>query len=276
MKIAVITGASSGMGREFVLQLDREENFDELWLIARRREVLEEIGKETRAKVRAISLDLTKKESIEEYRTLLEAEKPEISVLVNASGYGKFGKFEDMELDDLMGMIDLNDKALVAVTYVSLPYLKNGSRMWFILPDEGYTTADVLTDGQYMQMLLGQDWENEKWMKVNLSVPKFDVKCTLDLKNGLQEMAVADVFSESKANFEALTGDVPIFLTAVNQSVRVQIDEEGVKAAAYIEIPGAMSPAPPEEIIDFILDRPFLFAITTDSVPLFMGTVNTP
>ena len=154
--------------------------------------------------------------------------------------------------------------------------LKNGSRMWFILPDEGYTTADVLTDGQYMQMLLGQDWENEKWMKVNLSVPKFDVKCTLDLKNGLQEMAVADVFSESKANFEALTGDVPIFLTAVNQSVRVQIDEEGVKAAAYIEIPGVMSPAPPEEIIDFILDRPFLFAITTDSVPLFMGTVNTP
>ena len=130
MKIAVITGASSGMGREFVLQLDREENFDELWLIARRREVLEEIGKETRAKVRAISLDLTKRESIDEYRSLLDAEKPEISVLVNASGYGKFGKFEDMELDDLMGMIDLNDKALVAVTYVSLPYLKNGSRIY--------------------------------------------------------------------------------------------------------------------------------------------------
>ena len=154
--------------------------------------------------------------------------------------------------------------------------LKNGSRMWFILPDEGYTTADVLADGQYMQMVLRQDWENEKWMKVNLSVPKFDVNSTMDLNGGLQEMGVTDVFNEGAANFSEITGDVPIFLTAANQSVRVQIDEEGVKAAAYIEFPGATSPAPPEEIIDFILDRPFIFAITTDNIPLFMGTVNNP
>ena len=154
--------------------------------------------------------------------------------------------------------------------------LNNGSRMWFILPDEGYTTADVLTDGQYMQMVLQQDWENEKWMKVNLSIPKFDVNSTMNLKDGFQKMGVTDVFTEGVANFYGITGDVPIFLTAANQSVRVQIDEEGVKAAAYIEIPGATSPAPPEEIIDFILDRPFIFAITTDSIPLFMGTVNNP
>lgn len=154
--------------------------------------------------------------------------------------------------------------------------LKNGSRMWFILPDEGYTTSDVLADGQYMQMVLQQDWENTKWMKVNLSVPKFDVNSTMGLKGGLQEMGVTDVFNEGAANFSEITGDVPIFLTAANQSVRVQIDEEGVKAAAYIEFPGATSPAPPEEIIDFILDRPFIFAITTESIPLFMGTVNNP
>ena len=154
--------------------------------------------------------------------------------------------------------------------------LKNGSLMWFILPDEGYTTTDVLADGQYMQMVLQQDWENTKWMKVNLSVPKFDVNSTLNLKDGLQEMGVTDVFSEGSANFSEITGDVPIFLTAANQSVRVQIDEEGVKAAAYIEFPGAMSPETPKEIIDFILDRPFIFAITTESIPLFMGTVNNP
>ena len=154
--------------------------------------------------------------------------------------------------------------------------LKNGSRMWFILPDEGYTTADVLSDGQYMQMVLQQDWENTKWMKVNLSVPKFDVNSSINLKNGLQEMGVTDVFNEVTSNFTGITGDVPIYLTAANQSVRVQIDEEGVKAAAYIEFPGATSPEPPEEIIDFILDRPFIFAITTDSIPLFMGTVNNP
>ena len=154
--------------------------------------------------------------------------------------------------------------------------LKNGSLMWFILPDEGYTTADVLADSQYMQMILQQDWENKKWMKVNLSVPKFDINSTINLKAGLQEMGVTDVFSEEAANFNGITGDVPIFLTAANQSVRVQIDEEGVKAASYIEFPGATSPMPPEKIIDFILDRPFIFAITTESIPLFMGTVNNP
>ena len=154
--------------------------------------------------------------------------------------------------------------------------LKNGSRMWFILPDEGYTTTDVLADGQYMQMVLQQNWENSKWMKVNLSVPKFDINSTANLQAGLQELGVTDVFNEAAANFSGITGDVPIYLTAANQSVRVQIDEEGVKAAAYIEFPGAMSPEPPEEIIDFILDRPFVFAITTESIPLFMGTVNNP
>ena len=154
--------------------------------------------------------------------------------------------------------------------------LKNGSRMWFILPDEGYTTPDVLADGQYMQIVLQQDWENTKWMKVNLSVPKFDVNSTMDLKGGLQKMGVTDVFKVGAANFSEITGDVPIFLTAANQSVRVQIDEEGVKAAAYIEFPGATSPMPPEEIIDFILDRPFVFASTTENIPLFVGTVNNP
>ena len=154
--------------------------------------------------------------------------------------------------------------------------LKNGSSMWFILPDEGYTPADVLADGQYMDMLLGNDWENVKYMKVNLSVPKFDVSGQQDLARGLKEMGVTDVFDLSTSDFSTITSDTPVFLTAANQAVRVQIDEEGVKAAAYIEFPGAGSPMPPEEIIDFILDRPFLFVISTDNIPLFAGVVNEP
>lgn len=153
--------------------------------------------------------------------------------------------------------------------------LKNGSRMWFILPDEGVTTSQVLADGQYMQMLLGQ-WENSGYYKVNLSVPKFDVSSSQDLRAGLQAMGLTDVFDPNHADFSAITNDVPVYLTAANQAVRVQIDEEGVKAAAYIEIPGAGSPQPPDEIVDFILDRPFLFVITSNSVPLFVGAVNAP
>jgi len=155
-------------------------------------------------------------------------------------------------------------------------WLKNGCSMWFILPDEGQTTEDVLNNGTYMDMVLSNDWENSKYMKVNLSVPKFDVASTQDLSDGLKLMGVTDVFTEYAAEFSQLTSDTPIYLTGANQSVRVQIDEEGVKAAAYIELPGAGSAAPPEEIIDFVLDRPFLFVIENDNIPLFAGCVNQP
>lgn len=132
MKIAVITGASSGMGREFAKRLEAEGNFDEIWVIARRKERLEELKNELKTPVRAIALDLTKEESIEELKDLFEAEKPEIGVLVNASGYGKFGAFADFTLEEQLGMIDLNCKALVSVTYAALPYLTRGSEVYQI------------------------------------------------------------------------------------------------------------------------------------------------
>ena len=157
--------------------------------------------------------------------------------------------------------------------------LKNGSTMWFILPDEGKTTADVLNGGAYGEMISlgdGEDgWQNKKYMKVNLSVPKFDISAQADLKEGLQAMGITDIFSFETAEFtQALEG--PACITGANQSLRVAIDEKGVTAAAYIEIPGAGAAAPPEEIIDFILDRPFLFVITNSGIPLFAGTVNQP
>ena len=155
-------------------------------------------------------------------------------------------------------------------------WLKNDCRMWFILPDEGMTTADVLNNGTYMDMLLSNEWENRKYMKVNLSVPKFDVASTMDLSEGLKEMGITKVFTEYEAEFTNLTSDSPIWLTGANQSVRVQIDEEGVKAATYIEFPGAGAAPPPDEIIDFVLDRPFLFVITNEDIPLFAGCVNNP
>lgn len=155
--------------------------------------------------------------------------------------------------------------------------LKNGSSMWFILPDEDKTIDDVLQEKQYLDMITGTgDEENSKYMKVNLSVPKFDVASSLDLSQGLRQLGVTDVFDIGAADFSPSMKNQKIFVSAVNQAVRVQIDEKGVKAAAYIELPGAGAAEPPEEIIDFILDRPFLFVITSNSLPLFAGSVNQP
>lgn len=130
MKIAVITGASSGMGREFVRQLDSAEQFDEIWVIARRKERLEALAAEVRAPLRAISLDLSRMESIDEYRALLEEAKPVVAVLVNGSGFGKFRRFDEASLQDCCDMIDLNAKALMAMTYVTLPFMEKGSRIY--------------------------------------------------------------------------------------------------------------------------------------------------
>ena len=130
MKIAIITGASSGMGREFVLELDKSESFDELWVIARRKERLEALSGLTRAHVRPICLDLTDMNRITELEDLLKAEKPNVAVLVNAAGFGYFKAFTELPLADQLKMIDLNDKALIAVTYATLPFMEKGSRIY--------------------------------------------------------------------------------------------------------------------------------------------------
>ena len=130
MKIAVVTGASSGMGREFVYALDKDEAFDELWVIARREERLLELRDKCRAKIRPIVLDLQKRESFAVYKALLEQEKPEIAVLVNAAGFGLFGVFTEMDMDKQLDIVDLNSRALTAMCHMSIPYMTKGSRIY--------------------------------------------------------------------------------------------------------------------------------------------------
>ena len=129
MKIAVVTGASSGMGKEFVLQLSQYVEVDELWVIARRTGALEALQDLTQIPLRAISLDLCDSASFETYRALLEKEQPDIRLLVNAAGFGKFGDFRKIPLQEDLRMIDLNCKALVAMTRLSLPYMHRGSHI---------------------------------------------------------------------------------------------------------------------------------------------------
>ena len=129
MRIAIVTGASSGMGREFVKQVSKKEKFDEIWVIARRKEALESLKKEVKAKVRPITLDLQNPKSFETYKKLLAEEKPEVALLANIAGYGKFGKYDEISLDDCLGMIDLNCKALVAMSQLTIPYMKRGSKI---------------------------------------------------------------------------------------------------------------------------------------------------
>ena len=127
MKIAVVTGASSGIGREFVYAVDKKYTFDEIWVIARRAERLEELKGKCRNTIRPVALDLAVDADLKAYAELLEKEKPEIALLVNAAGCGVFGPFEEKDLDALLHSARLNALSLTAMCHLSLPCMKSGS-----------------------------------------------------------------------------------------------------------------------------------------------------
>ena len=128
-KIAIVTGASSGMGREFVLQLSQYVSVDEIWVIARRAQALESLKAEVSVPVRPIALDLCAGESFSALSDLLAAEKPNVKLLVNAAGFGKFGDHRNIPVEEDCRMIDLNCKALVWMTRIVLPYMHTGSHI---------------------------------------------------------------------------------------------------------------------------------------------------
>lgn len=130
MKIAIVTGASSGLGREFVLQIaDRFSGIEEIWAIARRKEKIEELSPLVPVKVRSFAIDLTDKNKLKMLQETLFQEKPEVKWLINAAGYGKIGAVGSINLEDEMGMVDLNNRGLVAMTHLVLPYMSKNSRI---------------------------------------------------------------------------------------------------------------------------------------------------
>ena len=130
-----------------------------------------------------------------------------------------------------------------------------------------------------MEFLLSNGaWENQKYLIVNLSMPKFDVSGQLDLIEGLQAMGITDVFDPAVSDFTPMTTQVDeIYVSQATHAARVAVDEEGLTAAAFTVIASAGGAMPPEDEVDFTLDRPFLFVLTgAAGQPLFAGVVNQP
>lgn len=130
MKIAVITGASSGLGTEYAKAVDKmRQDIDEIWLIARREDKLKEVAALLNKKVRTLKCDITNKDCINEYVSLLKSENAEVKLLINNAGFGKLGYFYEISTEDNAGMIRLNCEALTVMTSVSLPFMKENSEI---------------------------------------------------------------------------------------------------------------------------------------------------
>ncbi len=126
MKLAVITGASSGIGREFARQLRENGEADAFWLVARRQEKLEELARELDCPCRVITADLATDEGVDSLCRVAEEEKPEVHYLINAAGFGSFGMFDEVSDTQVSRMIDLNVKAVVRITHRFIPYIVRG------------------------------------------------------------------------------------------------------------------------------------------------------
>ncbi len=130
MNIILVTGASSGIGREFARELDLVMNrIDEVWLVARRKERMQELAGSLRHKIRILTMDITKEGQLERLQDTLEEHDANVRVLVNAAGYGMMGPFESLSYEDAAGQVRLNCEALTELTARVLPFMRRGARI---------------------------------------------------------------------------------------------------------------------------------------------------
>lgn len=152
--------------------------------------------------------------------------------------------------------------------------------MYFFLPDEGVSVNEVIQNNNLFDVMhnsLNDDVDGGFW-DVKLCVPKFDVSGDVDLKSGLQELGVTDVFDSTKTDFSPMLVEADgIAVSSVQHAARVTIDEEGCTAAAFSRTDYGMGAPESNGPLDFILDRPFVFCIADgfESV-LFAGVVEHP
>ena len=146
-KVIIVSGASSGMGKEFIKQiLEKEADIDELWAIARREDRLLELEKEISKKIVPLCLDLTNEKDLKKYKEKIDKEKPNVIILGNCAGFGIFDHSENVDTDIKLNMIDLNVKAPVALIDYTLPYMKENSKIMNICSCAGFQPIPYIND----------------------------------------------------------------------------------------------------------------------------------
>ncbi|MCF0237428.1 MAG: SDR family NAD(P)-dependent oxidoreductase [Sphaerochaetaceae bacterium] len=127
--IVIVTGASSGIGKTLSISLKEKGPFDEVWVIARTLNKLEELTTILPFKTVVLPLDLSNSNSFSIYEDKLKNESPNVKYLFNCSGFGKFQATIDTALEDNLNMVDLNCKAVMALCQITIPYMNKNSHI---------------------------------------------------------------------------------------------------------------------------------------------------
>lgn len=128
-KTILVTGASSGLGAEFVRQLDKEDGLDEFWITARREERLEALAQEVYHPVRIFPGDIRRPSFQEELESALARFRPQLVFLVNSAGLGYAGPYMDQTPSQDREAIEVNIMALTRLCRMAISYMGKGSHI---------------------------------------------------------------------------------------------------------------------------------------------------
>lgn len=126
---AIITGANSGLGKEFVKLLLEQKELSEIWAIARNQEKLNLLQKEFGEKIRVFSMDLSDRNHFQDLDTILNESNVSVKYLINNAGFAKFCSYDDIDMAESLNMVDLNINAVIALCLLCIPHMDKGSHI---------------------------------------------------------------------------------------------------------------------------------------------------
>ena len=129
MNVAIITGASSGFGKEFVKLLVNDNSLDKIFVLSRNEEKLNSLKSEYGDKIQVYIIDLSNIENIKNFGKFLETQNVNIKILINNAGFAKFCSYDNISIDESVNMIDLNISGVVAMGLVCIPFMEKGSHI---------------------------------------------------------------------------------------------------------------------------------------------------
>ena len=127
--IAIVTGANRGLGKEFVRLFVQRNELQQIWAIARDEKKLQQLKSEFGEKIRLFSIDLSERSQLDQLRTVIEHEQPQIQYLVNNAGYAKFCSYADLSIEESINMIEVNISAVVTMGLICVSYMNPGSHI---------------------------------------------------------------------------------------------------------------------------------------------------
>lgn len=213
-KTAIITGATGGLGQEFV-RLALKQDIDELWAVARSAEKLDALKKHFGAKVRPVVCDLGSAKDISALGELIGREKPNISLLINNAGTGQMCRSWEVSAEDIAKTIDINCKAVCLLCRHALPHMTAGARILNI------SSASSFQPTPYINLYAASKVFVRSYSRaLNAELKEKGVTCTAVCPGWIDTPMLKKEMNGSRIKFPALVSPRRVAVQAMRDSAK--------------------------------------------------------